>query len=175
MSATEKNFFQLLSVPQSFEVDMNLLTDNYRQLQRATHPDRFANASERERLLSVQQAAQINDAFNTLKKPLSRARYLLGLAGVSTDEENNTAMDPMFLMQQMELREAMAEVQDLDALGALLDDIDAQRRNLMQALKDSLSSDENDALQQAAQLVQKLQFFDKLQEEAEHLEAKLDV
>ena len=45
-------------------------------------------------------------AYQTLRNPLKRARYLLSLHGVDTQEETNTAMPMDFLMQQMEWREA---------------------------------------------------------------------
>ncbi len=97
------NFFELFGMPVAFSIDQTALVEQYRRLQRAVHPDKFAHASDYERRLSVQQSARINEAFQTLKKPLSRARYLLGLYGKDLDDKN--VMDPRFLAQQMELRE----------------------------------------------------------------------
>lgn len=177
MSVTEKNFFQLLGLPEQFEVDLALLTENYRKLQRATHPDRFAHASERERLLAVQQASLVNDAYNTLKSPLLRAKYLLSLRGVDDQGESNTAMDPEFLMEQMELREALAEIDQSNdpqqAIAELLDEIDQKDRATKKALANAFSLDEA-GLDDAARLVRQLQFFSKLMEEAEHIEARLE-
>jgi molecular chaperone HscA len=99
------NHFELFGLKAGFEVDGETLALRYRDLQKETHPDRFANASEQERRLSVQLAAQINEAFRVLKSPLARARYLLELKGVVIDD-TDTRMDPAFLMEQMELREA---------------------------------------------------------------------
>ena len=178
MNTNENNYFQLFALAERFELDMQQLTDNYRALQRATHPDRFANASEKERRLSVQQAALVNDAFNTLKSPLLRATYLLSLRGVEVGAENNTAMDPMFLMEQMELREALADVGDddqaVDKIGGILDDIAAKMQSLTKALENNFSAGTAAGLQEAAANVRKLQFFFKLQEEAESVEARFD-
>lgn len=61
------------------------------------HPDRFAHATEAERRLSMQWAMQhANEAYQTLKKPLERAKYLLHLAGHDIQAENNTAMPADF-------------------------------------------------------------------------------
>ena len=106
---TTQNFFELFGLPVSFEVDIQQLSERYRDLQRAVHPDKFANASDRERRLAVEKAAQINEAFQTLKSPMNRARYMLEIRGVDFDNERDTHLDPMFLMEQMELREALGE------------------------------------------------------------------
>lgn len=71
------NHFELFGLVEGFELDTRQLADTYRQLQTQFHPDRFATAPEREQLAAVQRAAQINDAFTTLKAPLRRAEYLL--------------------------------------------------------------------------------------------------
>jgi molecular chaperone HscB len=85
------------------------LINNYRELQRQFHPDKFANSSDMEKRLSVQHSAQINDAYQTLKIPLKRAIYQLSLLGLEL-KDNETAMDPMFLMEQMELREKLEQL-----------------------------------------------------------------
>ena len=74
-----KDYFELFGLPVAFDIDSNDLAVRYRQLQRQFHPDRFASAPAAERRLSVQMTAQINAAFQTLKDPVARARYLLGL------------------------------------------------------------------------------------------------
>ena len=104
-----QNHFELFGLPVAFDVDAQQLAERYRELQRILHPDRYANASDRERRLSIQHAAQVNEAFQTLKSSLRRARYLLQLKGVEFDDEKETHLDPAFLMEQMELREALAD------------------------------------------------------------------
>lgn len=71
------NHFELFGLPLQFQLDGSLLSSQFRDLQRQFHPDKFATASERDRLLAVQKAAQINDAYQVLKNPISRAEYLL--------------------------------------------------------------------------------------------------
>lgn len=167
------NYFELFGLPVSFEVDKALLTERYRNLQRSVHPDKFANATDRERRLSVQQAAVINEAFETLKSPLARARYMLGLHGLEVNDESNTIMDPVFLMQQMELRESLEEIgnsKDIDALGGFIDDVSRQRKTLVDKLKNFFANIDEQALKQAHGLTLQMQFLDKLIDEAESLE-----
>ena len=73
--------FELFGLPLSFDVDMGQLDSRYRELQRTVHPDRFANASDQERRISMQQATQINEGYQVLKDSLRRGRYLLELCG----------------------------------------------------------------------------------------------
>ncbi|MFQ2761308.1 co-chaperone HscB [Aeromonas caviae] len=168
------NHFELFGLAEGFELDTRQLADTYRQLQTQFHPDRFATAPEREQLAAVQRAAQINDAFTTLKTPLRRAEYLLSLRGTDIRGEQQTLQDPAFLMQQLEWRERLADLKrDADPEGAIKDfrqEIRHDHQALMQRLTDSLTRGED---LQAADCVRKLKFVDKLLEELERFEDSL--
>lgn len=177
MTATlASNYFELFGLPVSFDVDGETLALRYRDLQRALHPDRFASASDEERRLSVQQAAQVNEGFRVLKAPLLRARYLLELRGLPVDDRD-TAMDPAFLMDQMELREALAAVSTAEdrflALERVRDAIESRERQLMEELRRHFDDDDPAALEKARQSVRKLQFMQRLLDEAAELEETL--
>ena len=81
----------------------NQLYRLYRELQRVVHPDRYANATDQERRLSMQGATRVNEAFQVLKDPIARARYLLLLNGIDLDAEKDNTTDAAFLMEQLEL------------------------------------------------------------------------
>lgn len=172
---TTQNFFELFGLPVSFELDSQQLSERYRDLQRAVHPDKFANASDRERRLAVEKAALINEAFQTLKSPMNRARYMLEMRGVDFNSERETHLDPMFLMEQMELREALGEVKSaadpLMALAKSMDDIRKRHKAMIVELAELLKDESKTA--DGKQAVQKLQFLDKLQQEAEAIEEQL--
>ncbi|HEY0722287.1 MAG TPA: Fe-S protein assembly co-chaperone HscB [Gammaproteobacteria bacterium] len=171
-----QNHFELFGLSAGFEVDGETLALRYRDLQKETHPDRFANASDQERRLSVQLAAQINEAYRVLKNPLARARYLLELNGVNLDD-TDTRMDPEFLMEQMELREALAEIPQakapFDALDELRDQLEARERDLIEDLRRDFDDGSTPALARARDVVRKMQFIQRLLEEAETLEENL--
>jgi curved DNA-binding protein CbpA len=61
-------------------MDSSLLERNYKQLQRLLHPDKFATASPQQRAFSDQQASAVNEAYDTLKRPLKRAQYIVSRA-----------------------------------------------------------------------------------------------
>jgi len=101
--------FALFAINRAFRLDLTDLDSRYRDIQAEIHPDRFVNAGEAERRLSMQWATHANEAYQTLKKPLQRATYLLHLSGHDIQAESNTAMPADFLMEQMEWREAVME------------------------------------------------------------------
>jgi molecular chaperone HscB len=168
-----QNYFALFQLPQQFNIEAATLDTHYRKLLAEVHPDKFVNGSPAERMQSMQQATLANEAYQTLKQPTARARYLLQLAGVTTDEENNTAMPADFLMAQMEWREAMDDARfakDIAALDALLADMKAQALALQQQVADQITQ----APEQAAMTVRKLQFIDKVSADVHALIAQLE-
>jgi len=165
----EKNYFELLGLPVAFVIDPTLLDQNYRNLQSEVHPDRFAAAPAADRLRSIQVATQVNEAYQTLKSPIARGRYLLQLNGVDTQEETNTAMPAAFLMQQMEWREAIEDAsaaRDISALDQLLKELRQAAKTLEAELQNSL--DQQHDFAKAAEAVRKLRFLDKVRDEIEH-------
>lgn len=171
-----KNYFELFEVPVAFQVDTESLALRYRELQRATHPDRFANAPDQERRMAVQQAAFVNEAYRTLKDPVARARYLLELRGTPLDD-TDTAMDPAFLMEQMELREALESVRASEDPFGTLDrirgDIEQRERSLVEDLAVALDHGAGDVESRAKDSVRRLQFMRRLLEETEEIEEAL--
>lgn len=168
-----QNHFELLDIPQAFEIDLNLLENNYRKLQAQVHPDKFVTASPAERLQSMQTATAANEAFQTLKQPTARASYLLSLQGIATDEERNTAMPADFLMAQMEWREAIEEAKDANNIVAL-DDLLMQFRQEKKALNNAFSNTYLTDVDTAAATVRKLQFIDKISADVSNLIAELE-
>ena len=170
--------FELFGLPQTFEVDRDLLDSRYRELQRTVHPDRFVSASDQERRISMQQAIRINEGYQTLKDPLRCGRYLLELSGYEFNDEHHTTSDPVFLMEQMELREALGEVRGssdpLEKLGSIMDRIAADFDALAVELKDYLAAGSANNHDMAADTLMKMQFYRRLDEEAGDMEAMLE-
>jgi molecular chaperone HscB len=167
--------FALFGLPRAFRIDSPALDEHFREFQARVHPDRFARAGESERRVSLQWATRINEAYQTLKNPLSRARYLLGLAGHGVDLGNNTAMPPEFLMEQMEWREAVAEARQAREV-AELEDLRhrvRQRMNKSYGRLAELIDDERDTAA-AADAVRRLMFLEKLLAEIDEAMAALE-
>jgi molecular chaperone HscB len=162
----QRDYFQLFGLVRSYDLDAATLERQYRELQTQVHPDKFAHAPDAERRVAMQRATQVNEAYQTLRNPLRRARYLLTLHGVDTQEETNTAMPVDFLLAQMEWREAVIEAQqacDVDALGKLEARMQHETHELEQQLAVKIDADKDYAA--SAGLVRKLRFMEKLAEE----------
>jgi molecular chaperone HscB len=160
-----QNHFELFQLPARFEVDMDALDAAYREIQGRVHPDRFVNASDAEKRVAMQWATRANEAYQTLRHPQKRAQYLCELHGVDLQTESNTAMPMDFLMQQMELREALADARAAKDAAAL-DKLDAQVRGERKARLAAVGEllDAGD-YQNAAQGVRALMFLDKFGDE----------
>ena len=116
----KQNHFQLFRLSESFELDLSVLAENYRQLQLEAHPDRFANAPEREKMRAVQLSSYLNEAYDTLKSTLRRAAYLLSLNDVDVEQVSQSDLGMDLLLEQINLREALDELpKDTSALPAL--------------------------------------------------------
>ncbi len=171
------NYFELFQMPVACEVDLQQLARQYRELQKAVHPDRFAGESERQQRLSVQYAAHVNQAYDTLRSPLLRMIYLLKLSGRELEMENNTIMDPVFLMEQMELRESLADLHHSEnpepELERMMARADADMETYLADFKSLWQVGGQDELNKAEAVVRKMQFMVKLAAELEQLESQL--
>jgi molecular chaperone HscB len=173
-----QDYFALFGLPVGFALDRERLADAYRALQGVVHPDRFASASDSERRLSMQASTRVNEAFQTLKDPLTRARYLLVLHTGDPGSDHDTTCDAAFLMEQMELRETLAQARGSPdpqvVIGDVLNQLQRQDRALHADLTNLFADPTPDRLDAAREAVRKLQFLDKCRREAEALEADLE-
>lgn len=173
-----KNYFELFGLPVGYVIDSADLAERYRELQRVVHPDRFASASEQERRLSMQASILINEAFQTLKDPMLRARYLLLQHGVEMGEGKESTQDMEFLMEQMELREELAEAKDqpdpFAVVSGILNVVGQRIRTLVERLTTQFESAAPEHLEEARETVLKMQFLQKLHQDAQALEAELE-
>ncbi|MCG6541924.1 co-chaperone HscB [Pseudomonas sp. KSR10] len=166
--------YALFELQPAFDIDLDMLSSRYRELARKVHPDRFADAGETEQRHAIERSANLNEAYQTLKSPSRRARYLLTLQGREMPLEA-TVQDPVFLMQQMQWREELEELHDeADMAGVASFKVRLKAAQL--DLNDSFARIWQDESQraEAERLVRRMQFLDKLSQEVRQLEERLD-
>lgn len=163
-----EDYFALFSLPRSFAIDKKALAANFRELQAESHPDRVAAADEATKLAAVQLSSLLNDAYATLKSPLARAGYLLELAGVDVEDVSQGDLDMAVLLEQMQLRESVAEAPAGEAglvvLGPLREEIGERIVGKETRFVASLDAGDTAA---AKRVFHELQFLHKLFQEIE--------
>ncbi len=106
-AATHLDAFDLLGLPERFDLDAAAIESAFFAKSRELHPDRFVSAPADARVAALSRSRALNDAYQTVKKPVPRAEYLLARAGVNIGD--NERLEPSFLMEILELREELAE------------------------------------------------------------------
>ncbi len=135
MSASRQvDAFALLGMAPRFDVDLAALERAFFDKSKELHPDRFASAPAAERVVALTKSRALNDAYQTLKKPVPRAEYMLARAGVTIGD--NERLDPTFLMQILELREELAEARQ----AARLADVERLQGAMIARRQDALAA-----------------------------------
>lgn len=151
--------FELFGLPSRFAQDRANLDQRWKDLQREAHPDRFVAQGPAAQRLAMQWSVRINEAYQRLRDPLKRAAYLCELRGAPVNAENNTAMPPAFLMQQMAWREALDDASTMEDLDVLGQQVMVSRVTALQTCA-ALLDDQGDATG-AVQQVRALMFIER--------------
>ncbi|OWR55123.1 iron-sulfur cluster co-chaperone protein HscB [Danaus plexippus] len=127
------NYFQVLGVKETYDLNDSDLARNYKDLQKHLHPDKYANRIKEEQEISAQYSSLVNDAYKTLLEPLSRGIYMLKLRGKEISE--NTEVGQEFLMKIMEKNE---EVENAETKEEILK-LNKENRTIINDLQKQLS------------------------------------
>ena len=87
------DYFSLFSLPQHLHLDLAALEKTFYAQSRKLHPDRFAAKPAAEQQAALAASSQLNDAYRTLRDPILRTEYLLGLQGIQLEEQSRAATD----------------------------------------------------------------------------------
>jgi molecular chaperone HscB len=114
------DYFAYLGVPRKLAIDATLLEERFRALSRQFHPDYFYNAAPGERRASLERSSYLNDAYRTLRQPVSRTEYLLQVEGMPAggNGEGSKQVPATLLEDVFELNEELDAVREMRAEGA---------------------------------------------------------
>jgi molecular chaperone HscB len=138
------NYFEFFNLPRKLTLDVAALEKQFYMMSRRLHPDRFAAKPVAEQEAALAQSSLLNDAYRTLKDPISRTQYLLKLEGVELEEQSKAATEaaratgtekkqvvpPELLEEVFELNMQLQEMRAAKAMGEEEPEL---RRDLMTA------------------------------------------
>ena len=109
------DYFTFLGLPRRLDIDMALLEQRFRELSRQYHPDYFYNAPAKERIAALERSSHLNDAYRTLRNPVSRIEYLLALEGLPLTQPGDASpkVPPSLLEEVFALNEELDEIREL--------------------------------------------------------------
>jgi molecular chaperone HscB len=113
------DYFAFLDLPRRLTIDAEDLEKRFRDLSRKFHPDYYYNAAPAERLASLERSSYLNDAYRTLKNPVSRVEHLLAIEGLppAKSEEGTAKVPPSLLEEVFALNEELDEIRELRESG----------------------------------------------------------
>jgi molecular chaperone HscB len=154
------NYFELFGLPIGFQVDTNKLRAAFMDIQRASHPDKFAQSNSYEQDEALERSALANKGFSLLNNKDQIMPYVLELKGI-IDADEKHALSPDFLMEMMELNEAWMEADDESAKQSILSQIKAIQDEILEPIKVYLEMDQIDSISQEAMLQIKEFYYKK--------------
>lgn len=135
----EADYFAFFALPQKLQIDESSLEQRFHQLSWKLHPDNFVKTSEYERNLALERSSELNDAYRTLRDPISRVEYLLLRAGVRKEGTTKQQAPPELLEEVFGLNESLDELRDAKSEGADLTELRAKLTEAQQSFQARLA------------------------------------
>jgi molecular chaperone HscB len=145
------DYFTFLGLTRKLGIDVQALDRRYRALSRQFHPDYFHNASPSERRVSLERSSYLNDAYRTLKNPVTRIEYLLKLEAGSprgSDDPQRAGAElkrgtvlpgknpPVSLLEEVfALNEELGEIREMRGRGAAPEEWQARLERAQQPIE----------------------------------------
>ncbi|MBI4715630.1 MAG: Fe-S protein assembly co-chaperone HscB [Nitrospirae bacterium] len=101
----ESDYFTLFELERRPLLDEERLRETFLRLNQLVHPDRYFNATDEIQEVSLDRSSLVNQAYQTLKDPRERLKYLLMLeTGEEPRETSRASMEIMgFYMEAAEV------------------------------------------------------------------------
>ena len=155
------DYFSFFGLERKLRRDLAALERQFYELSWKLHPDNFHNASGYEQELSLEKASILNDAWRTLRDPVARVEYLLGLEGVRREGEIKQQAPPDLLAEVFELNEYLEELRAARRAGGH----PRQRQELRHHLEQARASFQHKLDSVLAELAAQFSGFDAAKDE----------
>ncbi len=107
--AEQPDYFALYGISPTLSPDVTALRKKYYELSRLYHPDRYSGGDASAQIEALRMSAQVNEGYRVMNDSNALLGYVLQHAGVLQTEEHYK-LPPEFLMEMMELNEAVGNV-----------------------------------------------------------------
>jgi molecular chaperone HscB len=152
--AVPTDYFTFFGLPRKLNIDVAELEREFHRLSRKLHPDVYAGAGGPEAAWSLEKSSQLNDAYRTLRDPISRTAYLLKLEGVQLEEQSKAATDkarasgeekkqvvpPDLLEEVFELNMQLEELRAGKKMGEVEDSLEGELQQKKNDLEQKLAA-----------------------------------
>ncbi|HYO96021.1 MAG TPA: Fe-S protein assembly co-chaperone HscB [Polyangiaceae bacterium] len=176
--------FETLGFEPHFDLDRKLLEARHRELSRSLHPDRYVGRPASERRMALSKAIEVNQALRKLQDPVQRAEALLARHGALAEEGREAQPRPDFLMEILELREALSSARsaaNLEQVRKLAEGVTSRQENALQALSSAFAACAKVAFPELTQrtleissLLSEVRYYQRFLEEARAIEDELE-
>ena len=145
------DYFEFYGLPVGFNPDTALVKQKFYEFSKKYHPDFYINEGQEKQDEVLELSTVNNKAFQVLKDPQKRLHYILELKGQLVEGENY-ALPQSFLMEMMDVNEALMEL-EFDADVQKLAELKKQTAEIESVLNNELASltssfDNSDATEQ---------------------------
>jgi molecular chaperone HscB len=110
------DYFSVFGLPRKLGLDLEELQRRFYDWSRKFHPDLFQRATPEEQAISLENSALVNTAYRTLRDPIARVEYLIGLEEGAARGIRPKA--PRDLLEEMLLVQEALEAAKASALDA---------------------------------------------------------
>lgn len=104
------DYYSVLGLQPALQLDGIALQKLFYSRSRELHPDRFARSPQDVQQRALEESSLLNDAYRTLREPISRAEYFLKQSGFDIGEQRSKDVPPELLEEVFELNMALEEL-----------------------------------------------------------------
>lgn len=106
------DYFSLLGMARKLQFDSQKVENQFHALSRKFHPDFYQGKSPKEQELSLENASALNQAYRTLRDPISKIEYLFQLE-LGDAEGIRCQVPPDLLEEVLDLHSKLEEIHHL--------------------------------------------------------------
>lgn len=125
---SEKNYFLLFGIEAKFNISMRSLNNQYKRMILILNNDTS--------IMSYDKQDRVTNGFNTLHDPISRAKYLIELAGYDTDIDDSRDVDTMLFRR--ELRQELNYTHTSEQIAEFLKDLKSKSEFIIDELGETI-------------------------------------